>query len=376
VNGDDKKFYSYPKAAVSYRLPWLPHFVDDIKLRAAWGQAGNQPPYGFKFTTLPTGIYDGIIGARPSATAGNPNIKPETSTETEGGFDLTALKGRVALNATVFKKDIKDLVLSASVSPSTGFTTQFVNGGSLRNTGEELGLSVTPLQGNNWQWVSRTTYATVWSQVTSLSVPCFNGGSYFSLRYGAPYICGGYSTTTVQADNGYDSTFVNGVYKSRVRHLQNFESAPKYTMGFSNEITWRSWKLYGLVDYREGGYAVDLTGLYFDPTALLADTAFSNKRLTAFNKGYASYLEPAGFVKLREISVSYTLPKMLVKDLFSGTATDVRLELSGRNLRTWTSYKGYDPEVSNFGNQNIGRFQDVTPYPPSRSFFFSVIANF
>ncbi len=376
VNGDDKKFYSYPKAAASFRLPWLPRYVEELKVRAAWGQAGNQPPYGFKFTTLPTGIYDGIIGARPSATAGNPNIKPETSTEVEGGVDVTMLRGRLALSATAFKKDVKDLVLSAAVSPSTGFTTQFVNGGGLRNTGTEFSLGLTPLQGRNWQWVSRTTYATVWSQVTSLNVPCFNGGAFFSLRYGAPYICGGYSTTTVQADNGYDTTFVNGAYASRKRHVQNYESAPKYTMGFSNEFTWKSWRLYGLVDYREGGYAVDLTGLYFDPNATLADTAFSNKRLTAYGKGYAAYLEPAGFVKLREISVSYTLPKALTRNLFSGSASDVRLELAGRNLRTWTSYKGYDPEVSNFGNQNIGRFQDVTPYPPSRSFFFSVIANF
>jgi TonB-linked SusC/RagA family outer membrane protein len=376
VNGDDKKFYNYPKAAISYRLPWLPKYVDELKVRGAWGQAGNQPPYGYKFTTLPTGIYDGIIGARPSATAGNPNIKPETSTEIEGGLDATMFHSRVAVSATAFKKDIKDLVLSAAVSPSTGFTTQFVNGGSLRNTGTEYSLSLTPLQTNDFQWVSRTTYATVWSQVTSLNVPCFNGGAYFSLRYGAPFICQGYSTTTVQADNGWDTTSVNGAFKSRKRHIQNFESAPKYTMGFSNEFTWKQWRLYGLFDYREGGYAVDLTGLYFDPTALLADTAFSNKRLTAYGKGYSAYLEPAGFVKLREISVSYTLPKMLMKNLFSGVASDVRLELSGRNLRTWTSYKGYDPEVSNFGNQNIGRFQDVTPYPPSRSFFFSVIANF
>jgi hypothetical protein len=55
---------------------------------------------------------------------------------------------------------------------------------------------------------------------------------------------------------------------------------------------------------------------------------------------------------------------------------DLRLELSGRNLYTWSPYTGYDPEVSNFSAQNLGRFQDVTPYPPSRSFFFSIATNF
>ena len=79
VNGDDKKFYTYPKYAASYRLPWLPRWTDDIKLRVAYGKAGNQPGYGSKFTSLPTSVYGGQLGATPSATAGNPAIKPETS---------------------------------------------------------------------------------------------------------------------------------------------------------------------------------------------------------------------------------------------------------------------------------------------------------
>ena len=65
VNGDDKKFYTFPKAAASYRLPFLPPFTDELKLRMAYGKAGNQPPYGFKFTTLPISVYDGQLGARP-----------------------------------------------------------------------------------------------------------------------------------------------------------------------------------------------------------------------------------------------------------------------------------------------------------------------
>jgi hypothetical protein len=94
------------------------------------------------------------------------------------------------------------------------------------------------------------------------------------------------------------------------------------------------------------------------------------------NTNGGSYLEDAGFLKLREISVSYTLPKTITQGIFSSLTQDVRLEVSGRNLKTWTPYTGYDPEVSNFSNQNIGRFQDVTPYPPSRSLFVSLSANF
>jgi hypothetical protein len=62
--------------------------------------------------------------------------------------------------------------------------------------------------------------------------------------------------------------------------------------------------------------------------------------------------------------------------LFRGAAKTARLEFSGRNLVTWTKYEGLDPEVSNFGNQNIVRNQDLAPFPPNRSFFFTISADF
>jgi hypothetical protein len=165
---------------------------------------------------------------------------------------------------------------------------------------------------------------------------------------------------------------------SRVRHLLNLESAPNFTMGFSNEFNIGPVRLYGLLDYRNGGYVANLTNNYFDATGLLADTAAVNNRNFLFSNaggGQNVYLERAGFVKLRELSVAYTIPATLTRSLWS-QAQDVRVEVSGRNLKTWTDYTGYDPEVSNFSNQNIGRFQDVTPYPPSRSIFISLSANF
>jgi TonB-linked SusC/RagA family outer membrane protein len=376
VNGDDKKMYVYPKFAASYRLPFLPKYTDELKIRAAAGQAGNQPPYGFKFTTLPISVYDGQLGAQPSATAGSPSIRPETSREIEGGVDAQFASGRVALDATVFRKRVSDLILSAQIAGTSGFTTKFINGGNLQSTGTEIGLNITPVQNSRLTWISRTTYANVDSRITSMDVPCFNGGSFFSNRFGAPYVCAGYSPSTAQVTGGFDTTSTSPLV--RVRHLLNLESAPNYTMGFSNEFQVGPVRLYGLLDYRNGGYVANLTNNYFDGTHLLNDTATVNNRNFLFSTaggGQNVYLEKAGFVKLRELTLSYVIPKTLTQSLWS-QAQDVRIELSGRNLKTWTDYTGYDPEVSNFSNQNIGRFQDVTPYPPSRSFFFSVVANF
>ena len=308
VNGDDKKFYAYPKTALSYRLPLLPKFMDELKLRIAYGKAGNQPPYGYKFTTLPTGVYDNVLGARPSTIAGDPNIKPETSTELEGGFDAQFLGGRAGLDFTVFKKNVTDLILSAAVANTSGFSTRLLNAGALQNTGTEIGLSATPFQRGSLSWVSRTTFANVDGRITSLGgLPCFNGGSFFSTKYGAPYVCDGYSPSTVQARDGYDSTFVNGVCKSRARRITAYESAPDFNMGFSNEFNIGPVRLYGLVDWRRGGKVANLTNAYFDPiaadgTGFLSDTAKSHARNDAVNVNGASYLEDAGFVKIREIS--------------------------------------------------------------------------
>jgi TonB-linked SusC/RagA family outer membrane protein len=387
VNGADDKFYAYPKYAASYRLPWLPPLTDELKLRVAYGKAGNQPPYGYKFTALATGVNDGLLGARPSTIAGNPTIKPETSNETEGGFDAQFWGGRAAFGATYFTKKVTDLILSATVAPTTGFSTKYVNGGTLLNKGTELSLDVTPWDRNGIQWLSRTTFYQVRGKITQLNVAPFTPGvGSFGTRFGSPWIENGRSPTVIRVVDdcitganpaGVPGSGLNaaGVCPAANRVNRYKESLPDYTMGFSNTFTWNQFSAYGLVDWRKGGLAANLTNNYFDASGTLADTALSTKRLKDFGAGKGVYVEDAGFVKLREITLAYRLPQSLLARYF-GVAKDVRVELSGRNLLTSTKYTGYDPEVSNFSNQNLGRFQDVTPYPSSRSFFFSVGANF
>ena len=377
VNGNSNKFYPFPKAAASYRLPITLPQTDEFKLRFAYGKAGNQPPFGYAYTSLPVSLYSGQQGAVISTVAGNPNIKPETSTEIEGGIDWNLFRGRLGIEATLFRDNVKDLVLAAATAPSSGFTTQYINGGAFYKTGTELQVNATPIQLKNFSWISRTSFATVNSRVTSLSVPCFNAGAYFSTRYGAPWVCTGYSLTAVQAQNGYDSTFSStGAFVSRVAHYNYYESLPRFNMGFSNDFNFGPVRLSGLLDWRKGGKVANLTNNYFDGTDLFADTIGSQARLAAFGQRKPVYLENGTFLKLREINVSYALPTQLVRRYLGGRADAVRVEFAGRNLYTWSPYTGYDPEVSNFGDQNLGRFQDVTPYPPSRSFFFSINANF
>ncbi|NUQ19988.1 MAG: TonB-dependent receptor plug domain-containing protein, partial [Gemmatimonadaceae bacterium] len=380
-NGDPKKFYSYPKFSASYRLPWLPPATDEMKLRVAFGKAGNQPTQG-KYTFLTSLIEEGATGYRASTVIGAPSIQPEQATETEGGFDWTIFGGRGRLSATQFRKQIDKLLLQATIAPSTGFSSQWINGGQIVTHGTEIELGMTPIQMGRVEWISTTTYASNKGKVTQLPVaPFIPVSGSFGSRFGNAFVQQGQLITVLQAVNGCRGLVTNpktGVVScpaaNRVLTFMG-NSAPDYQMGFNNDVNVGPFRFSSLVDWRKGGLGINLTNNYFDG-GLLADTAVGNARIREFRKGRAVYVENSGFVKLREITLGYELPNDLTGRLFAGRVSNARIDLSGRNLYTWTRYSGLDPEVSNFGNQALGRFQDVTPYPPSRSFYLTINTTF
>lgn len=375
VNGDDKKFYAYPKFSASYNVPYLPPFTDNLKLRLAYGRAGNLPPYGYKYTALITTTDDNIIGGTPSSTLGLATIRPETSTEIEGGFDW-ALFSRASLSVTQFRKQVDDLILNAAISPSSGFTNKIIQSGNqLVNHGTEIGLNLNVLQSDRFSWVSNTTYSHTRGKITELSVPAFLAPGSFSTTYGRGRIELGKSPTQVYVQVGCLIPLTSSGRCNSKKYGTYGDFQPDYQMGFSNDFGVGPVRFTSLLDWRKGGKVINLTNNYFDGSGLAADTAASNARL-AYRAGEPVYAENGTFLKLRELAVAYVLPQSFASSLFRGQAQDVRLEFSGRNLKTWTKYTGLDPEVSNFGNQNIRQAQDVTPFPPSRQFFFSVIANF
>jgi TonB-linked SusC/RagA family outer membrane protein len=375
-NGDPKKYYVYPKFSGSYRVPVPVAKVDELKLRLAYGRAGNQPTSG-KFTFLTNLIEEGVTGFRASTILGFPGVKPETASELEGGFDLTLFGGRAVFNATQFRKQIDNLILSAAVAPSTGFSSQTINGGQIVNHGTELTLEMTPIRTDRLSWISGTTYSSSKGKVTQLPVPGFIPASgSFGSRFGNAFVQQGQLISVVQAVNGC-TALVGGICPSANRVLTFVgNSLPDYEMGFTNDFTFGSFRLSSLVDWRKGGLGVNLTNDYFYGSGLAKDTALAAAQLTAFSQGTDVWLENTGFVKIREITLGYDLPASMASRLFQGHAQNARIELSGRNLKTWTKYTGLDPEVSNFGNQSLGRFQDVTPYPPSRQFYFTIGTTF
>ena len=99
------------------------------------------------------------------------------------------------------------------------------------------------------------------------------------------------------------------------------------------------------------------------------------RRQRTFSRQTRNYIEDGSFMKLREVSLSYSVPSALVRRTM-GRIESARMTLSGRNLYTRSDYTGLDPEVSNFGSQAVSRGFDVSPYPPSRSYWLSIDVGF
>jgi hypothetical protein len=369
-NGNINKFYEYPRFSASYRIPTLPAFVDELKVRIAYGQSGTLPNYGYKYTPLVPGVSDGAIGVHGNLALGDPNIEPEREIEVESGVDATFFKSRAQLSATVYQKQVSNLILLDETSPSLGYDSQWINGGMFTNQGIELQLTATPVRlRNGFQWVSTTSFYRNYSVVNSLPVPAFNlenggGGSLGTYR-----IQVGRSVTQIVGNyNGPDGTPV-----------QVGDAQPNFVMNFGDELTWGPFRAYALLEWSRGGYVGNFTDVLFDGSpGLLSpkDSALSARRsLDALNGG-TPYLEGASYAKLREVTLSYAMPARWFQWLGSGLVTGAALSLSGRNLFTWTRYPGLDPEVNFIGNTQVQRGQDVTPYPPARSYFLSFDLNF
>ena len=160
-----------------------------------------------------------------------------------------------------------------------------------------------------------------------------------------------------------------------VRYLG--QTNPKFRMSFSNDVTYKRVSVSMLWDWQAGGVAQNQTLSLYDCNGLAPDllTPTGLGRYESCNDTQAApaFVQSTTFLKLREASVSVDLPERWATWIGARTA---RFSVTGRNLLLFTNYFGYDPEVSNYGQQAIVRNIDLGPYPPERSFFFSITAGF
>ncbi len=366
-NGDPGKYYYFPKGAASYRFLDALGPGNEVKVRAAYGETGNQPTFGAKFTPDTSGVIDGKFGVVVGQRAGDPNIRPERQKEIEAGVDAQLFRSRASLSVTVYQRRITDLLLEQTLAPSSGQVSRIFNSGAvLRNQGLEIGLQVVPVQTRKVYWVFGTTFAMNRSKITKNPLPPFQVGGF------------GTNLGVFQIERGKSATQIIGLINDGTAQGVIGDAYPDFQMGFSNDVEIGRFRVGMLWDWKKGGDVINLTRLLFDAGQNSPDKADGGlARLLNWAAGNTGqYLEDASYLKLRELSFSYDLPQSLVGTMFGSSARHARLTLAGRNLIRITNYEGYDPEVSNFGNQAIVRNIDVAPFPPSRSWFLSIDVGF
>jgi TonB-dependent starch-binding outer membrane protein SusC len=359
-NGDTGEYFLYPKAAASYRLVKPFGGVDELKLRAAYGQTGNRPVFGTKYVSDTTATIGGNFGTLVSIQSGDPNIKPERQKEYETGIDATFAGSRADLSLTLYQRNISDLILVQTIAPSIGQQFRaFSSTSTLRNQGVEAALGIQPIRTRDASWLFRTTFSLNRSKITHLSVPTFQTGGF------------GTSLGTFQIEEGKSATQIAG------REGVVGDAYPDFQMSFTNDIDFHAFTLGFLFDWKHGGDIINLTEFLYDAGQNSKDYVTAGAtRQQHFADSTGVYVQDGSYLKLREVTLGYTLPTRLTSSLFGANIRYARLSLSGRNLLRFTDYRGLDPEVSNFGNQAIVRNVDVAPFPPSRSFFFSVDLGF
>jgi TonB-linked SusC/RagA family outer membrane protein len=365
-NGDAGKYYAYPKAGLSWNLTQngilRKGFIEDFKVRAAYGQANNVPAYGSKFTSLVVSNVEGLPGSLVSTELGNATIKPERQKELEAGIDFSVLKGRLGFQLTYYSKEISDFLMRSGLPSSSGFSIKWANAGDLTNKGVELGLNATPVLTRNITWNTSVNFWLNRSKVTRLTVPSQPQGSF-------GYVLGSY-----QIQEGKSATQILGLNGQGVGVLGDAE--PTFQLNSFNEINfWNKLSLRFLLHWKQGGKNINLTSLQgdfgqtspdFDKVTNKANLPDGIYRITQVGTTAEPFVQNSSYFRVREIGLYYTVSKQPI-----GFLKGIRVGVSLNNYITITKYKSYDPEVSNFGT-GFSTGVDVTPYPATKRADFHI----
>ncbi len=362
LNLNDDELYFYPKASVAANLTnfdfWTVNDISQLKLRVAYGETGGLPNFGNIFTSANSENIGSFVGISAGGSTVDPNLKPESAKELEYGIDVTFLDGRISFEGTVYKKTVEDLILNLNPAPATGLGGVSTNAADLENEGIELGLNLIPVNNSNLVWNSSILWWKNESLITDLRVPEDINGA-FSTGFGFAKIKEGVSPTTIYGfdENGEEKIFGN--YQ------------PDFQMSFSNDFNFlQNFSASFLVHWSQGSELTNLSDLLSDGRGNTDDYYTEGTTRVQRPAGTARFVDDGSYIKLREASLYYTVPKEFLSDQLNGALSRIKVGVSGTNLLLISDYGGYDPEVSALGRSNIGRQVDITPYPSSRKILF------
>lgn len=402
----------YPKLSASF-VPsdltfWkdgnLSEIISGLKARMSYGQAGNLTGIGsydrfYQFTSAP---FLGKNTILPGSTLANPGVKPERMTEIEGGLDISFLKNKANLGITVYKQEISDLVVNRTLASTAGGTSIINNVGSMENKGVEIALNLLPVSTKDFSWDLTFIYSQNRNKITKLGSPLISQstvsgapsflveGQPASVFLGFPYARNPDGSLLLtpqqlpQRERGIQTTLTeftpqrgtdgqpSGAFVRSIIGNPN----PDWTGSFISTMNYKQFTFRFLLDAVQG-YSVFNADKRTRNNVGIGD--ISEQELKGeLPRGYVFALVPieeyrvdnASFVKLREVSLSYNLPKI------SKAINSLTVSLIGRNLYSWDKYPGYDPETNSGGNSDLIRGIDFGNVPIPRSYQLQLSATF
>jgi TonB-linked SusC/RagA family outer membrane protein len=439
VFGKNNKWGYFPSVSLAWRVSQEPFIKNldlfsDLKLRASWGVIGNQAinPYqtissmesGFNYPYTGGGTTD--LGFR-IASAANPDLKWESTTQSNIGLDAGIFEGRLNATIDVYKKTTDDLLLNRTLPSYTGLRSIIDNVGSVENKGLELSLSGHPLigivkwnTGFNISWNRnkvldlgeserlefRTTYGgySLRNGFMQLRV-----GEPFGQMYGYGYEGVWKETEATQAaafgqlpgDPKYtDVDNDQKITTSDIKVIGN--SIPDFVFGWNNNLSFKNFEISLLVQgskgndiFNQGRIRLERAGegtsarlldrwtpenQNTDVPAFIDEITRMNAGLTSTvrfgsgdNERLSRWVEDGSYVRLKNITIGYNIPSSLIQ---KWGLIHAKVYVSGTNLITLTNYTGYDPEVSAYNGNDAQIGVDLSNYPTAKTFTFGIDVSF
>nr|MBI1230112.1 SusC/RagA family TonB-linked outer membrane protein [Cytophagales bacterium] len=404
----DNNNYWYPSVSSSFVFTELEalrnSFLSFGKLRVGYGQAANDAsPYQLR------NVFRNEVpnfGSFPRYTvplgSPNPNIRPERTNEIEFGIEFAVLNDRLSFDVSYYDRTTVDQIFNVPSSASTGFTSRILNAGSMRNHGLEVMVNATPVIKGDFTWDLMVNFATFNNEVIELAPGVENiiAGTTWAadvrVQKGYPYMSL-FGADFRRNDAGQVIVGANGfpLVESNRKFLGS--TIADFAGGIRNSFSYKGLELSALIDYQGGGIIHSTSLQWSKYSGMDPVTVENNVRETglvvpgvtesgevntvsvtpqAYYQTIWSVAAPnvfdASFVKLRELSLGYTLPNSLISKL---PVRDVRARLFGRNLAILHSNLPYlDPQGVN-GAGNLQGLENAQ-VPTTRSMGFDISFKF
>jgi TonB-linked SusC/RagA family outer membrane protein len=408
--GEEFDLVYYPKASVAWVISEEPFFtlphISALRLRAAFGAAGKQPGNFDALRTYAPVAGPNDVSTVTPASVGNPALGPERSVELEAGFDAGFFDDRAGLDFTLYRQTTRDAILLRPSAPSTGFPgSRFINIGEIANRGWEAMLRATPVSMRTVKWDATFSLAQNESEVLFINEEedRIVVSSAFGVEHRVGYPLGSwFNSRIVSADFNPDGSVIrasmlcdDGAGGTTACYSGTTPVAPlvflgvgdpKYEGTFSSTFTLgERVRLYGLMDWKTGFKKWDHVtrvrcSLFNNCRENVAPTEFVDTapaQLAAYQTGASfggEYIRDSKFLRLREISASYTVPTRWIARTGASRAT---INLAARNIHSWSPWTGQDPEArflsgarGGFGPLEQNHLPQLTSFVTSIHFSF------